>query len=522
MKIKELRLKNFGKFTDKDICFSDGLNVIYGENESGKSTIHTFIRAMLFGMTRGRGRAAAQDTFSRYEPWENSNYYSGEMRFQAGNKTFLLSRNFDRYGKSAALVCQEDAEELSVEDGDLQMLMGGLTEQIYDDTLSIAQMRAEPGTALSEELKNYASNYYATGDGELDFAAALDYLKERKKESSRFMQKQMEKRQNERENISQEMSYVWRDIHKLEEEKAHLEEELEIRKEREKEARVRMIEEGESKNMIDEMRPSKWRVHPLEILAEALAVFLCAWFLKRPWNYLVAIILVLLSAIYVWNRMKVSKKVEKTEPEKILEEITPQEEKVPTDRLQWEIDRCVMELGDKRTRYSNLEEDLEELGGISSEEKSLNEKVEARQCAIDKLQEISGNMQKRLREKLNDRVSEIMEEITDGRYSRLVIESGLDISLMSEGRKVDIMRVSQGTAEQIYFALRMAASEILLEEEFPVILDDVFVNYDEKRLKNILKWLVKSKKQILLFTCQKRELEILQELGSTYQMIELS
>ena len=115
-----------------------------------------------------------------------------------------------------------------------------------------------------------------------------------------------------------------------------------------------------------------------------------------------------------------------------------------------------------------------------------------------------------------------MEEITDGRYSRLVIESGLDISLMSEGRKVDIMRVSQGTAEQIYFALRMAASEILLEEEFPVILDDVFVNYDEKRLKNILKWLVKSKKQILLFTCQKRELEILQELGSTYQMIELS
>ena len=53
MKIKELRLKNFGKFTNKEIHFSDGMNVIYGENESGKSTLYTFIRAMLFGLERG-------------------------------------------------------------------------------------------------------------------------------------------------------------------------------------------------------------------------------------------------------------------------------------------------------------------------------------------------------------------------------------------------------------------------------------------------------------------------------------
>lgn len=522
MKIKELKLKNFGKFTDKEIHFSDGINVIYGENESGKSTIHTFIRAMLFGMERGRGRAAAQDTFSRYEPWENPNYYSGEMKFEAGDKTFLLSRNFDRYGKNESLVCLEDAEELSVKDGDLQMLMGGLTASVYDDTLSMAQMRAKPGVTLSEELKNYASNYYATGDGELDLAAALDYLKDQKKESLRQMQKQMEKRQEEREHISQEMSYVWRDIHKLEEEQVRLEEELKLRKEREQEARIHMHEEGEPKHMIDEMRPPKWRVHPLEIVAAVLMVGLCAWFLKRPWNYLVAIILVLLSSIYVWNRMKISKKVEKTEPEKILEEITPEEEKVSTDRLKWELERSAAELGDKKVQYSNLTEDLEELDGISDEEKILNMQVEARQLAIDKLQELSGDMQKKLREKLNERVSEIMESITGGKYTRLVVEEGLGISLMSEGRKVDIARVSQGTAEQVYFALRMAASEVLLEEEFPVILDDAFVSYDEDRLKSILEWLVESKKQVLLFTCQKREMEILKEMGNKYQKIELS
>lgn len=69
------------------------------------------------------------------------------------------------------------------------------------------------------------------------------------------MQKQMEKRQDKREHISQEMSYVWRDIHKLEEEQAHLEEEIEFRKVRERESRLLLKQdEEEPKHMIDEIR----------------------------------------------------------------------------------------------------------------------------------------------------------------------------------------------------------------------------------------------------------------------------
>ena len=56
---------------NRTLEFSDGIQLISGENESGKSTVHTFIRSMLFGMTRGRGRAAKNDVYSRYEPWEN-------------------------------------------------------------------------------------------------------------------------------------------------------------------------------------------------------------------------------------------------------------------------------------------------------------------------------------------------------------------------------------------------------------------------------------------------------------------
>ena len=56
----------------------------------------------------------------------------------------------------------------------------------------------------------------------------------------------------------------------------------------------------------------------------------------------------------------------------------------------------------------------------------------------------------------------------------------------------------------------MAAAELLGEEELPVILDDMFVFYDEKRLKSALKWLSDTKKQAIIFTCQKREAEIME------------
>ena len=145
MKIQELEVKNFGKFTDRRIQMEDGINILYGENESGKSTLHTFIKGMLYGMERGRGRASVYDTFSIYEPWENPNYYSGSLRFESGGKIFRIDRNFDRYKKSAELICEDDGEQLSVADGDLEMLLGGLKAASYENTISVGQMKVETG-----------------------------------------------------------------------------------------------------------------------------------------------------------------------------------------------------------------------------------------------------------------------------------------------------------------------------------------------------------------------------------------
>lgn len=515
MKIQELIVKNFGKIKDKKVMLSEGINLFCGENESGKSTLYTFIKSMLFGLERGRGRASSSDTFSKYEPWENPNYYSGCLRFESGGKTFYINRHFDKYSKKAELICEDDGEELSVADGDLEMILSGLTAGGYENTVSVGQLGARPGQTLAGELKNYATNYYATGNSEINLEETLLLLRAKKRELERKAKEELVKKQQKREQIELEASYVWRDVHRLTEEQEHIGGELEHRKEKEKSIQS----EQENKGVIDELRPNKWRIHPIEIVLFALIVIFAFIFINRPWNYLVAIIISLLCVIYVWNRMKVGKKDIKTEPEIILEEITPEEEKSSVEKLRWEMTRVRGELKEKQVQYDNLREQLEELDEVSGIYQEQDRKIQAVRLAMDKINDLSQELQGELERRLDGRASEIIKDITGGKYTRLVIDDTLQMNLISQGRRIPIEQVSRGTIEQAYFALRMASSELLYEEVYPVVLDDTFVHYDDTRLKNTLRWLAGNKKQVLIFSCQRREEEMLKELGICFKRI---
>lgn len=113
---------------------------------------------------------------------------------------------------------------------------------------------------------------------------------------------------------------------------------------------------------------------------------------------------------------------------------------------------------------------------------------------------------------LNKKASHILEQITQGRYTKLLVDEQLNMTLFEDGRRIPIDRVSCGTIEQVYFALRMAAAEMLCEDPLPIIFDDAFAFYDEKRLKSTLKWLSEQQRQVIIFTCQKREQEILSRI----------
>ena len=550
MRIRELYLKNFGKFSEQHFYIQNGIQVIYGENEFGKSTLHAFIRAMFFGMERGRGRAAGKDASSRFEPWENPNYYAGVMRFECGGRNFRLERSFDRISKHASLICEDDGEELSVEDGDLDMLLGGITPSEFDSTVSVGQLMARPGQELSETLKNYAANYYETGGGEIDLNGALSDLRERRREVERDLKAEQQKQEEKRRSLAQECGYLERDMEKLKsefEEKRSAAEKVEKREAAEQDEERRIAEQARRKNGYVSGRnvpgrnasgrnagkqagdiPSRKNFLPGVIcLLIGILGLLGAQFVPGPGLGPGSVVLlvvrilsvpVLLAGAVLLTAGLRRKSGNAAGAEERVSDTGEAEEREPRlemyrkqrEQLRWELTRIRAEWKEKKIRLENLREEEEEFLR-SDREKSLLRRREAILLAEEKIRSAAGKLGQQTSDFLNRRASEIFAELTEGKYRGIEADERLEITVWDGERRVRAEQLSRGTLEQIYFSIRMAAAELLQEEPMPVILDDTFVFYDDKRLESALKWLRRQERQVIIFTCQRREGEMLHE-----------
>ena len=87
MNILKLELTHFGKFHLKTITFTSGLNIVYGKNEAGKSTIHAFVRSMLFGIP---DTEEGNERYSHYLPWETPHDFCGRMWIKKDDKEYLM------------------------------------------------------------------------------------------------------------------------------------------------------------------------------------------------------------------------------------------------------------------------------------------------------------------------------------------------------------------------------------------------------------------------------------------------
>lgn len=217
MVIRRLKIKNFGKIRDKDMELSPGINVLYGENESGKTTTHTFIRSMFYGVRRLRGKAALNDTYTKYEPWENPAEYGGIMWFTSKGKKYRLTRNFYKEKKLGELLCEDDGSLVDAEQGALGTILGNVSEAVYDNTVSVAQLKSVTGKDLVRELQNYMASYQGTGDSSIDMGRAMQMLKMSRKGYLTEAARRKKELEKEKEKISANMEYIRREIRELDE-----------------------------------------------------------------------------------------------------------------------------------------------------------------------------------------------------------------------------------------------------------------------------------------------------------------
>ncbi len=157
--------------------------------------------------------------------------------------------------------------------------------------------------------------------------------------------------------------------------------------------------------------------------------------------------------------------------------------------------------------------------------KRLDNRKESLSLAREKIKYLSTQIHRDYAPIINEKVGLMVNKITDGKYKFVKIDKNLNLNLISsqEGKMLSLNNLSGGSLDQIYFSLRMGLTSEVVDKNLPLVLDDCFIQYDDKRLLNILDFLIKKeeKRQIIIFTCQRREKSLLDKLGINYNYIKL-
>ena len=139
--------------------------------------------------------------------------------------------------------------------------------------------------------------------------------------------------------------------------------------------------------------------------------------------------------------------------------------------------------------------------------------ADALAAAIAALTQANARLQERFSPELNRLAGEYMARLTGGRYSAVSLTRELEGFVRAEDGVLprSALFLSRGTADQLYLAARLAVCRLCLPEKPPILLDDALAAFDDERLALALELLreLSGEQQLLLFTCQRREGEVL-------------
>ena len=642
MILEKLYIDGFGKFSDYSLNFSPSIQILYGENEAGKSTIHAFIQAMLYGIPKG---ASKKEVFFQYRPFSKALGFGGSLTFSHQGKSYCVQRDFLQGGE-AHITIPPQGEKLFEGESFLQSVLSPFSLESFKNTVSIRQLKSSTEREMVYELQAMLSNFQESGNVELNPQAALDYLEQ---EEAKLTEKMIPDATKRYSGLLGEVKNTRRSLSLLEAEEAQSSEEKSLKGLAPKEAMIEATNREESLELqqkveeIEETREEWNRLSSLlekeglsnkeELLLEqekmlqylsheqeekelgkssiflyplfcffalCFAVlttlsFLYAYtsvalprfpffsmgFSAYLYPFFCAFLLFLLLALSqrrIFTQQQRWVKQEKREFEEILakrnistflqfqnsskEELREEgssytqakvlqyyntllekwgekeelekslallEESYQKEKLLW------LETSYKEKQKEQREELLRQYGILQNkadlirpsleENEKLQEKREALLEAKERIRQIAGEIRKSFAFHLNEDCGKALSEITGGRYDSLWIDEQLHIYVNAKEGFFPLEQASTGTIDQLYLALRLSMALLLQRENrdlLPLLFDDSFAMYDEKRLAASIGYLKKAyPAQILLFTCHHREEKILKELGIPFEQAEL-
>lgn len=572
MYLNKLLLKDFGKFNNREIDLKPGLNLIYGENEAGKTTVKEFVVGMLYGIDKSRGLGAKLDNYELRKPLDGRGF-SGKAYIKHNGRNYLIERSFLRHNRRTDVMDVQSGRPVSLKNkNSLYGTMVDLDKNTYVNTLCIGEHGAAPGKELANEMNNYLANLSTTGSADIDKGLAIDRLKkERSKNDTRPILKKLDDIAAEIEiyaGVDDELKEVRGQIKTLDEEFAMetARRKREARKLVENEDGELVFEDNEELNAklddlaeraIDLDSEITDETEPKEKLSDKI------WFIILTGLFVVGVIaamvyilpfsdgvrqlFIVCTALFVVVTIveglyaKGVFQDEITTPseeefKKIIRELEGSGVKpvIKDEETEIEIDMSfAKEFADKKAELKVKEKEIldkknkrleleDEFNVYSHKRDELEREIAAIDLAINTINEMSAEIHGDLGFLINDNISDIVSKITDGKYEDVRLDENLHVMVRDNDSYVGIEYLSAGTMEQIYLAVRLSVARLLCKDKMPLIIDDIFTNYDEHRLINTLDCLKTiDTEQIILLTANPHIGDMLDDLDMDYNYVEL-
>ncbi len=178
MRIDKVEIDGFGKLNNCEFTFADGVNLIYGENESGKSTLCEFILSAFYGLPNESKKVSDDITPRRkYRPWQGDSF-GGRVYFTDDEgRRLVVERSFKgtKRGDKAVLRDADSWEELDTAD-DIGQKYFGLSREGFLKTLYIKSFGADFLKSDDGEIMSRLSNMETSGAEDVSYSKILNSM----------------------------------------------------------------------------------------------------------------------------------------------------------------------------------------------------------------------------------------------------------------------------------------------------------------------------------------------------------
>lgn len=182
MKINKIKINNYGKLKDKEFNFKDKINIIYGENESGKSTLLNFISNSFYGISKNKRGKEISD-YEKYIPWTGEEF-SGKIEYELDNEEKI--EVFRDFKKKNPKIFNEDKEDISKQfnidknkGNEFFYEQTKVDEELFLSTVLVNQQEVKLGKSEQNILIQKLANLVGTGDDKVSYQRAMDRINRR-------------------------------------------------------------------------------------------------------------------------------------------------------------------------------------------------------------------------------------------------------------------------------------------------------------------------------------------------------